>query len=165
MKTRLIFLGLLTAATVLHAQDADPWSRLRFLLGDWVGVAGAQDTAIGAGQGTYSFQPDLDRKIVVRRNSSTYDSGVHHDDLMVIYVDSPGSAPRAIYFDSEGHVIRYALSFPAANSAVFDSEAGQPGPKFRLTYRLEGASLNGKFEIAAPSDEYKTYMKWTSKKP
>jgi hypothetical protein len=164
MKTCLALLAFLTLVPAAHAQKTDPWDKLQFLLGNWVGVAQEKDTPIGAGQGSYSFAAELDAKIIVRRNSSTYDSGAHHDDLMVIYADAPGSAPRAIYFDSEGHVIRYNLSFPSPNAAVFESEPAQPGPKYRLSYWLEGTSLNGKFEIAPPSSDYKTYMKWTSKK-
>ena len=147
------------------AQNTDtPWKKLDFLLGKWVAVASEKDTPHGAGSGDFSFDPELDRKIIIRRNHAQYDSGVKHDDLMIIFLDSPND-PRAIYFDSEGHVIRYRLSFPAQNKAVFDSEAGLPGPRYRLTYALNGAALDGKFEIAPPNAEYKTYLSWTSKRP
>ena len=78
---------------------------------------------------------------------------------MIVYLDSPTTPPRAIYFDTEGHVIRYTLSFPETNRVVFESESGQPGPEYRLTYWLAGAALNGKFEVGG-----KTYMTWTSRK-
>ena len=159
---RLAILALLTLASA-QAQATDAWQKLDFLLGKWTGVAGEKDTPLGAGQGAYSFEPELARKIIVRRNNATYNSGVQHDDLMIIYLDAP-SAPRAIYFDSEGHVIRYNLAFPSANRAVFESDAALPGPRYRLTYWLEGAQLNGKFEVAPPASDYKTYMSWTSKK-
>jgi len=154
----LMFLSL-----SLHAQSpapaADPWKQLDFLIGKWTGAAGEKDTPLGAGQGSFSFDPELNRHILVRRNNATYTSGVTHDDLIIIYVDSPSAPPRAIYFDTEGHVIRYALTFPAPNRVVFESEPGSPGPPYRLTYWLEGASLNGKFDVAG-----KTYMSWTSKR-
>ncbi len=161
---RLTLLAFLTAFSALHAQPGDPWKKLDFLLGDWTGVAGEKDTQLGAGQGAFSFKPELKQKIIVRRNNAQYDSGVQHDDLMVIYLDAPNDTPRAIYFDSEGHVIHYALSFPSANRVVFESDGSQPGPRYRLSYWIEGGTLNGRFEVAAPSSEYKTYMNWTSKK-
>jgi hypothetical protein len=161
---RLTLLALLTIFSALHAQTNDAWKKLDFLLGEWMGAAGEKDTQIGAGQGSFSFQPELKQKIIVRRNSAHYESGAQHDDLMVIYRDAPNDTPRAIYFDTEGHVIRYNLAFPSPNRVVFESDGAQPGPKFRLTYWLDGGSLDGRFEIAAPSSEYKTYMSWTSKK-
>jgi len=162
MKTSLILAALLVSAA--GAQDSPAWSKLEFLLGNWTGVAGEHDTQLGAGQGAFSFQPELNRKIVVRRNNASYDSGVQHDDLMIIYLDSPASTPRAIYFDSEGHIIRYNLAFPSPNRVVFESEASQPGPRYRLTYWLDGAVLNGSFELATSPGEYKPYMRWTSRR-
>jgi len=158
---RLILIALFAFA--LHAQAPaaapDPWKQLDFLIGKWHGAAGEKDTAIGAGQGEFSFDAELKRRIIVRRNAAAYNSGITHDDLMIIYLDGPAAGPRAIYFDTEGHVIRYAITFPGTNRVVFESESGQPGPAYRLTYWLEGASLNGKFEVAG-----KTYMSWTSVK-
>jgi len=46
------------------------------------------------------------------------------------------------------------VTFPSAERAVFESDRSQPGPKYRLTYWVEGASLNGRFEVAAPGKEY-----------
>jgi hypothetical protein len=161
---RLTLLALFTAFSALHAQTSDAWKKLDFLLGQWAGVAGEKDTPLGAGQGTYSFTPELKAKIIVRRNNAQYNSGVQHDDLMVIYLDAPNDTPRAIYFDSEGHVIHYSLAFPAGNRAVFESDGSQPGPRYRLTYWMEGASLNGQFEVGAPGKDYQSYMKWKSTK-
>ena len=157
---------VLAAAAVLQlaAQNEPSWKRMEFLLGKWTGVAGEKETPLGAGQGGFSFDPELNKKIVVRRNEARYESGAKHDDLMVIYFEGPGDSPRAIYFDSEGHVIRYNVSFPAANRAVFESDGTQPGPKYRLTYWMEGAALKGTFEVAPPGAEYKAYMSWTSKR-
>jgi hypothetical protein len=152
----LLFAAL---ALTLHAQTPETWKKLDFLLGDWVGIAGEKDTPLGAGQGAYSFKPELNQKIIVRRNAARYDSGAQHDDLMIIYPEN-----RAIYFDSEGHVIHYVLSFPAANRVVFESDHSQPGPRYRLTYWMDGSSLNGRFELGAPGADYKPYMNWTSKK-
>lgn len=150
---RLIWI-VLWGAVQLCAEPSDNWKKLEFLLGDWTGFAGEKDTPIGSGEGSYSFQPELEQKIIVRHNKSSYSSGVRHEDLMVIYLDAPNSSPRAIYFDSEGHVIRYTLAFPASERVVFESEVSV-GPRYRLTYWLEGAS---------PGSGYKPYMNWTSRR-
>ncbi|SRR5579863_3381130 len=148
----------------LQAQTNDAWKKLDFLLGEWTASAGEKDTKLGAGRGSFSFEPQLNQKIILRRNHAGYDSGVQHDDLMVIYLDAPDDAPRAIYFDTEGHVIRYNLAFPAPDRVVFETDTAQAGPKYRLTYWMEAGSLDGKFEVAFPAGEYKTYLSWTAKK-
>ena len=143
----------------LLAQD---WKPLDFVLGKWVGAAGDKDTPLGAGQGGFSFELDLDQKIIVRRNHAEYDKGVKHDDLMVIYVEG---SPRAIYFDSEGHTIRYNVAYPAKDRVVFESDGTQPGPKYRLSYWMEGKAMKGKFEVAPQGGaEFKAYMSWASVK-
>ncbi len=161
---RLAALAILTAVSILPAQTSDPWKKLDFLFGDWTGAAGEKDTQLGPGQGEFSFKAELNRKIVVRRNNAHYDTGQQHDDLMVIYLDAPAAAPHAIYFDSEGHVIRYAVTFPSPQRVVLESDGSQPGPRYRLTYWMEGPSLNGRFELAMPSAAYQTYLSWTSKR-
>jgi hypothetical protein len=156
---------LAAAAAQIWAQSDPGWKQMEFLLGKWTGVAGEKDTQIGTGQGAFSFDLELNQKIVVRRNNAAYDSGLKHDDLMVVYFDGPkGSPPRAIYFDSEGHVIRYNVTFPAAAKAVFESDGTQPGPRYRLTYWMEKAELKGTFEVAPPGAEYRNYLSWTSKR-
>ena len=160
MRFKLILTAILFCAPCISAQTS--LKNLDFLLGKWTGVAGEKDTPNGAGQGDFSFELQLDKKIVVRHNNATYASGIRHDDLLIIYLEN--DTPRAIYFDSEGHVIRYSVTVPSPNSVTFESDATQPGPKYRLFYRLEQGSLNGKFEIAPPGTEYKTYLSWTSKK-
>ena len=157
-----ILSGLVMGVQPARAESA--FDRLEFLLGKWKGVADEKSSALGAGQGGFSFELELSRKIIVRRNDAAYDSGQHHEDLMVIYLEAPEDTPRAIYFDSEGHVIRYRLAFPAPNSVTFESEKSEPGPRYRLSYLRNGASLDGKFEVAPPGAEYQTYLSWTSKK-
>jgi hypothetical protein len=153
-----------SAGKASPAPSDTAWKKLEFLLGKWTGVAGEKDTPVGAGQGAFSFELQLDRKIIVRHNYAEYSSAPRHDDLMVIYLDAPNDTPRAIYFDSEGHVIRYNLAFPSRDRVVFESDGTQAGPRYRLSYWLERESLNGKFEVATPGSEYRTYLSWKSKK-
>ena len=57
---------------------------------------------------------------------------------MIVYNDG---APRAIYFDSEGHVIRYTVSFPSKDVAVFDSEGRVTDESVELQLRTLGAEV------------------------
>src|SRR4051812_45877588 len=107
----------LTLAVVLIAgmpgrtvPPADPWAGCRFLLGEWVGEGGSS----GRGTGTFTFALDLQDKVMVRRNRAELPAGAGrpaagHEDLMVVYL-GVGSPSKAVYFDSEGHVIHYNLS-------------------------------------------------------
>lgn len=147
------------AQTVVEKDGNSAWKKLEFLFGTWTAGAAGK-----AGQGGFSFEPELNQKIVVRHNFALYDSGERHDDLMVIYLDAPNQTPRAIYFDSEGHVIRYNLDWAAPNHVTFESDISQPGPRYRLSYWLDGDALNGKFEIAPPGADYKNYLSWTSRR-
>jgi hypothetical protein len=161
---------VLLFASVLFAQDrtvpdkSDPsarWKPIEFLFGNWTGKGGSAST--GQGAGDFSFEPQINRQVVVRKNFAEYTSGpeagTRHDDLMIVYADAPGQPLRAIYFDSEGHTIRYSVKTPSPNVAVFESDNTQPGPKYRLTYSLNGKALEGKFEVGD-----KTYLTWTSVK-
>lgn len=155
-------------AGILSAQNpgaAGPSPLLgAFLLGEWTANT---DTELGHATALTSFTAELDRHIVTRRSSTTYtsgkDAGTRHDDLLILYPDEPGSAPRAIYFDSEGHVIRYAVTFPAPNTVVFESDPSQPGPRYRLTHKVTGPRMETKFEIKAPGQsEFQTYVSGVS---
>src|SRR5271157_2075268 len=58
---------------------------------------------------------------------------------MVVYPAGQGQPPRAIYFDSEGHVIQYRVQ-PAEKpqSLTFVSEPAASTPRFHLTYTEQG---------------------------
>ena len=143
---------MLLCAGFLQAQSAGDsasrWKPIEFLFGKWT-------ASTGQGSGDFSFELDINKQIVVRRNFAAYTSGseagTRHDDLMIVYSEDAGKSLKAIYFDSEGHVIHYEVRSPAPNVAVFES------PGYRLTYRLEGKALTGKFEVSG-----KTYLEWTA---
>jgi hypothetical protein len=157
------FMLALSSGRPVNTQSVSFWDRLQFLLGTWDAKGGTQ---LGSAEGSTSFTRELNGHVIVRRNFAAYSSGpeagTRHDDLLVIYEETPKAGPHAIYFDSEGHVIRYAVT-ASENAAVFQSEAA-PGPKFRLTYTRQSDTLNGKFETALPGDEFKTYLSWASVK-
>jgi hypothetical protein len=84
---------------------------------------------------------------------------------MIIYPE-PGTATlRAVYFDNEGHVINYAVSFPGEKAAVFLSESGTRAPGFRMEYALKpDGTLSNVFSIAPPGGGFKVYAQGTLKK-
>lgn len=161
----VVLVGVLWPASSAHAQSAAAWDRLDVLIGTW---DSAGDTQLGAGDGAATFTRELDGHVIVRRSFADYKSGpqagTHHDDLLVIYRDAPDAPARAIYFDSEGHVIRYAVTSPRESAVVFESDGADPGPRYRLSYVRAGDALDGRFEIAMPGGDYTTYVSWTSKK-
>ena len=57
--------GLLPLSSASSAQETTSgWALFEYLLGDWVGEGGGQP---GQGTGEFSFHPDLQNRILVRR--------------------------------------------------------------------------------------------------
>jgi hypothetical protein len=143
-----------TAQAAGAAAKAAPWADWSFLLGNWILDEGGGRPG-EATSATASFTVDLGGHVIVRRNHSEYASvngkpPVIHDDLMTIYEE--GGAARAIYWDNEGHVIRYTVSVSAdRKKIVFVSEKAAGAPVFRLTYEdLKPNTVRAGFEIAPP---------------
>jgi hypothetical protein len=159
----------LTAALALplslsaHA-DADAWKDLAPLLGRWEALDG--DGAPGkASSGAFSFERDLDGKVLVRKNRAEYPArggrpAFVHQDLMVI--SREGGAPRARYWDNEGHYIEYAIAVSADGKRwTFES---QGAPAFRLEYEAAKADeLSIRFSISptGKADAFKQYLSAT----
>jgi hypothetical protein len=133
------------------------------LLGDWKGEGGGTP---GAGAGGESFRYDLDKHVITRRGTSDYPASngrpaTHHEDFMVIYPAPSGDAASAVYFDNEGHVINYAVSwFEDGRKLVFVSTGNAREPQYRLTYAMLGPGRIGiSFEVAPPGGgAFKTYV-------
>lgn len=165
MRYLLAWTAICTMTAALHAGPAGKpagWGPREAMVGDWTGEGGGRP---GQGTGSFSFQADLQGKILVRKNRSEYPAtkehpAFRHDDLMVVYRDEPGL--RAMYFDSEGHAIRYDLnSSPNSNAVTFVSAVEPSGPRYRLTYTpVNRDRLKIKFEIAPPGhpEEFATYI-------
>ncbi len=161
---------LITSCAIALAQapgtnaSASPLAGLNFLVGTWTGEGSGEP---GKGSGEFSLKYDLDGRLLIRTNFAEYPAtadrpAFRHDDLMITY--SEGGALRAIYFDSEGHVIRYNVT-ASPNSAVFLSEP--PGPIYRLSYTAKDANhVSIKFEIAPPDkpNEFKTYIEASARR-
>ncbi len=156
----LCFLGF----PAQKGMDAGNWDAWRFLIGEWTAEGGGKP---GQGTGTFSFSLDLQGKILLRKNRSDYSAtkdhpAYSHQDLMVIYRQPDGADTRAIYFDSEGHVIHYRAEFSEDKKALtFLSDAEASAPRFRLTYtKGRDQALTIRFEIAPPGkpDSFSTYV-------
>jgi hypothetical protein len=124
----------------------------------------------GQGKGEFSLKFDLQNQILVRKNRAEYPAAngrpaFTHEDLMIIYPGTGGQRNQAIYFDSEGHVIRYTVSAAEpGNDVTFIGEAAPAAPRFRLTYKkMKADTVSLVFEIAPPGkpDEFKTYIEAT----
>jgi hypothetical protein len=163
--------ALLPVSIASRAQETtSEWAPFEYLLGDWVGEGGGQP---GQATGEFSFHPDLQNRILVRRSYAAYPPtkdrpAFRHDDLMVVYRESDSAPPRALYFDSEGHIIRYLVTASSDQRTIeFVSEALPSSPRYRLTYVKTGSdTLTLKFEIAPPGkpDSFSTYIEAKAKR-
>lgn len=154
----LLFSGQL----VFGQQASNQWEKWNHLIGEWVGEGTGQP---GQNEGKFSFQPDLDGKILVRKNhtvfpaTSTSQQKVH-DDLLIVYPGESGAPKEAIYFDNEGNVINYKVSI-TDNSVVFTSNISANSPRFRLSYvTIDPKTVNITFEMASPQalEVFKMYL-------
>lgn len=146
------------------AQQNDTWENWSWLIGEWKGEGKGQP---GQGGGAFSFYSELDNKVIVRKSHSEYPAldnkpAVIHDDLMIVYPDFSGIPSKAIYFDNEGHIIDYSLTYPDS-AIVFTSNRIADIPVFRLTYELlEEGKVNTKFEMSQDGEKFTTYIEGIS---
>jgi len=165
----LLLLAVFAVGDLNQAKAKDDlWESFRFLIGEWVG-----EGKDGQGSGTFTLAPDLQGKVLVRKNHAELPAAdgrpaAVHDDLMVIYKSGDGQPAKAIYFDSENHVINYTVNFsPDKQSLTFLSAAAPSAPRFRLTYQKEADDRVAiKFEIAPPGkpEEFKLYLEGKARK-
>ena len=166
-KTLMVAGLVILAASFAQAAAPAELEPLTFLLGEWPSTGTGQP---GQGSGTAVFSLNLQERVMMRSSYAEYPPAngkpkSRHDDLMVIYAASSAGL-RADYFDSEGHLIHYAVQSPAPGEAVFVSDPTAGQPRFRLSYKLDAGVLKGKFEIATPDapDTFKPYLAWESRK-
>jgi hypothetical protein len=148
----LALLGVVEVGKTQPKASSPTWDHWQFLMGEWVGEGG------GTSAGGFSFSTDLQGAVIVRRNFAEYPPtknkpAYRHEDLMVIYPQA-GTGTRADYFDNEGHVIHYEVTFSLqSDTLTFLSEVTPMAPRFRLRYIKTGdTTLNIRFEIAAPGN-------------
>jgi hypothetical protein len=162
----VVALALLGVASLSAQTDSSPLKPLAFLEGTWEAKT-QQGTAGATAAGTYTFLKELGGHILARHSATADCKGpasfdCDHNDLLYVYQDGP--ALKAIYFDSEGHVIHYNV-ISAPNNAVFLSDPSIPGPQFRLVYDRKDAVMSGKFQMRMPGQtEWKSYLEWSGAK-
>ena len=143
----------------------DSWGQLQFLIGSWSSPVSGQPGQGVSGSTTFSY--DLEKNIIVRKSRAEFapepgeTKGLVHEDLLVIYQQPAESQFRAIYFDNEGHIIHYALTFPDKQpGVVFESEASPNSPRARLVYQTtEAGDLVTEFFVAAPGGQLLSHAK------
>ena len=168
---RLSMLAALIALSLAGGDRArsdslDPWKALTFLEGTW-GARSQAGTAAAQAGGTYTFNFELKHHVLARHSMSAACKGpeafdCQHGDLLYVYQEGEGQPLKAIYFDNEGHVIRYTVSTPEPNTAIFLSDAATAAPQFQLVYQLKKAVMSGKFQMKMPGQtEWNSYLEWS----
>jgi hypothetical protein len=167
MKVKVFCTIVLFALTTSgFGQESVIWNKWSTLIGEWEGEGNGQT---GQGDGIFSFTFDLDEKIIVRKSHSEYPANgdkpkITHDDLMIIYLEMTGTPSRAIYFDNEGHMINYSISY-TENSIILLSNNIGDAPIFRLTYIfLDNETIDTKFEMSQDGEQFIMYVEGKSKK-
>jgi hypothetical protein len=167
MKNFMFFVGLVLAVAALaqQSQKNEPlWEPLNFLAGEWSGEGAGKP---GQGIGDMAVTWDLGQHVLTIKGRSEYPAtkdhpAFVHSSLMITYKDPSEQKLRATYFDSEGHVIQYAVEKSENPHTIrFVSEASPSSPRFRLTYTDTGDNaLAVKFETAPPGkpDAFATYV-------
>lgn len=165
MKINVVLIIIMLAAfTNSHSQQNKAWTKWEFLMGEWTGEGSGMP---GHGKGSFSFKTDLDGKILKRKSKSEYTSAENktkneHEDLMIIYLDENENPAQAIYFDNEGHTIKYSITY-AEKSIVLLSERQKDAPVFRLTYTaVDSKTVDTKLEVAPDGENFKTYIEGKS---
>jgi hypothetical protein len=168
MAAVIAFLTLALGARSQTAPSNDPFVSLAFLQGTW--EAKSNGTSGVNAKGKYSFSLELKGHVMARHTVSlesckgpdNYDC--EHGDLLYVYPEGDGPL-HAIYFDNEGHVIKYNVSTPSPTSAVFLSDGSQPGPQFRLVYERKAGTMSGKFQMRMPGQvDWHSYLEWSGDK-
>jgi hypothetical protein len=165
MNLKLVLITLLVSMfSTSFAQQNPSWEKWEWLIGEWIGEGTGKP---GKGGGFFTFAPDLDKKILVRKSHSEYPAAdnkpkVTHNDLMIVYPDYTGNPSSAIYFDNEGHTINYSIVY-SDKSIVLTSNKIPDVPVFRLTYTmLDYETVNTKFEISKDGEKFTTYIEGKS---
>ncbi len=147
-------------------QQDTAWNKWNWLIGEWVGEGSGVP---GQGGGWFSLVPDLNGKILMRKNHSEYPATKDkpqtvHDDLMVVYPGKTGAAEKAIYFDNEGHVISYTIDH-LGTSIVFTSTKEGNVPIYRLTYiPIDKKNITVRFEMSPDGQKFHTYVEGKCKR-
>lgn len=173
MRAILLFCCALTATsgvadTAPAAVVDDPWAQVRFLEGDWTGVAAGEP---GVGTVHRSYQFILGYRFLHERNVSAYTPkqpntpGEVHEHWSFISFDKVRKRLVLRQFHEEGFINQYVAADEtgAPGKLVFESESFENlGGNWRAreTYEFSGAdAFSEVFELAEPGKEFHVYSK------
>ena len=174
----LLVAGMILSSAPLSCQTAAAsegdraWQALRPLAGEWTGTGGGGEPGEVSSSGM-SFSYELHGRVLMRKGFTAFlatasRAAFQHDDLTLIYPGDAGSAPRAIYFDDEGHSIEYTISVSDDGQRIECLSALRPDrPRFRFTYVFTGPDeLKIRFEIAPPGqpEKYTTHVEGSARR-
>ncbi|HXY47064.1 MAG TPA: hypothetical protein VEK13_04115 [Thermoplasmata archaeon] len=142
---------------------------LSYLIGRWTDESrtGEPGTSTGGGE---TWHLALDGGILEREAWCEYPArgdqpAFRHEDLLVVFVD-PDSEVRAMFWDNQGHTIRYrdVHPDPDGKGVGFVSDPTVPGPRQWLQYRFEEPDrLSAVFSIHGPgAPGFAPYLRWAS---
>lgn len=160
----MVVLALLVCPVVRSQPRKSNWDGWRFLVGNWVGEGSG-----GPGQGTggFSFQPDLQGAVLLRKNYTEYPAtkekpAYRHEDLMIVYADPATKRTRAFYTDNEGHAIQYAATVSEDGKAItFLSDVLPSRPRYRLAYvktQDDRVAITFEIALARKPDQFAKYI-------
>ncbi len=142
---------------------------LGYLVGVWKDEVreGEPGRATGGGE---SWRLALAGQILVREAwceflASASRPAYRHEDLLIVFAESD-SEMRGIFWDSEGHLIRYRELHPDPDGKGFGlvSDPATPGPRQWLRYRFEEPDhLSAVFSLHPPgAPGFVPYLTWRS---
>lgn len=165
-----LVVGLLLQASPSTTQPtapADPWSRIRFMVGEWQGESEGQPGK-GKVKRTYVFV--LHDRFLHEENVSTYppqtksEKGEVHEHRSYFSYDRARRTLVLRQFHQEGFVNQYAVQAAGrGGTIVFESEALENVPsgwRARETYEVVSADeFVETFELASGGGPYEIYSK------
>ncbi|MBX9601900.1 MAG: hypothetical protein K2X35_12880 [Bryobacteraceae bacterium] len=148
------------------AAQADPWTHLRALAGEWEGPASGEP---GKGVCTRSYRFELQNRFLVLRNKCVYEpkspgaSPEVHEDFGVFSFDKALGKIVFRQFHVEGFVNEYILEAAADDGKALEFvtrriENIPPGWRAKELYRLESPDeMQEIFSLAGPGKEFQVY--------
>ncbi len=163
----LVALGL-AFPTAAQEPAADPWDKVRFLVGSWEGVATGR---AGDGQVSRQYEFVLGRRFIQEKNTSRYPPqeknkrGEIHEHWSMLSYDRSRKTFVLRQFHVEGFVNQFAFAADKSTGArlVFESENFENFSnrwRARETYEILGPDeFTETFELAAPDKPFELYSR------
>jgi hypothetical protein len=145
-------------------QNSDTtWAQWQSLVGTWEGKNSGEP---GQGEGYFTISYELGGNILVRKGHTVFPGHENqpariHDDVLIVYKENSTTPDKADYFDSEGHVLHYDISYTGNGIIILTTVPITGNPIFRLSFiKMDNVTTSIKFETALPDhpDDFKVYV-------